>query len=1206
MPSNVLTPSQESALDIGHHLAVTANAGSGKTRVLVERYCRLIASGATPQEILVLTYTEKAAAELQKKIALRLAELKSGSPDTAAGERYEDARIAAQAAPIGTIHSFCARTLREFPVEAGVDAAFSVVDELEASTLREDATAEAFRVIVDGKSAEIPREGLMELIRRRGKRQVRETVDHLLRRPEVTGRLTDPGGLFSQTDDAVYAVWREAVMQFARGQLDGPDVTSDLEFLCARVMPKNRAEAKKLLDSFLASRDSGERVRHFESLRRLLLTQKGGVRKIQFPLGLQAGLADAASRTHERGESIAPVAEFLMRGCPDTEHETFLRDTRLLLAVLREVAQRYRERKAELGGVDFDDLQLLVRNLIRVPAVKAQLGARIRFIMIDEFQDTNPTQLEILFPLLSDLARGNLFVVGDPKQSIYRFRQADVRMFLQARDKILIAPGGREVVLRESFRLLRDPAATVNWLFASLMHDGAITYDPLVVAREATDAGRVEILLSGSAPEGRGGIEPFESPQDMATSRSRGPSLSPAEANRRVEEEDLIARKILKMIEEEEPVLGGDGERRPLTFRDIAVLMRTRSRLFRLEHAFIRAGIPYAVAAGSGFYQTQDVRDLANYLRFLNNPADDIALAGTLRSPFFTVPDDDLLVLGLTKKGKSLWECLDSAECRSWGIASLDAAREVLGEDLVYGVRLPVSELLARIFYRSNLPGILAGTVRGPQAIANMEKLFVMAREFESGGFMALHDFTIHLNRRIEEQEREGQAAVDEHLEGVRVMTIHAAKGLEFPVVIVPNLDKESPAESLPYLDSALGIALPNIKNEDGTDAPEVPITSVIMDRARRDAEDEERRVFYVACTRARDRLILSGTYDGPAKSRTWLSWLEKVVRRSGGALDTPAVSVDVRTDFLRKGVQSPESHRLVVPILHSVEARPAPRIAPGAGVAEPSVELRQIDSPGRGEIFSASKIRTYAHCPAQYRLRYILGFPLGSGPFARESGEHEGDTEYPAELRGRLFHAVMEHADRLGADPEILRGEVTAGLAREAPLVGPQARNLSEDVVRQLSGLLSSTQWQSVRTGTEVQREFSISAALGEDFITGTIDRLYRAADGVWTVLDYKTDSVTIDSMRDRADQYWPQLRFYAVMVRRLHNASRVRLRIIFSQFPEAEHLQELDERTLALAESEIAHTISKIKRGEFSPSAQICQGCPFGPGGCSLESNS
>ena len=1162
------TQHQERALDTRRHLAVTANAGSGKTRVLVERYVRLLFQGVPCGDVVALTFTDKAASELRRRIAERVREELARAQGEEETLRIEAIRDALPAAFVGTIHSFCTRMLREYPVEAGVDAAFTVLEGVDAAELLGQCTATVLGEVLGGERGEIPAGRFMDLLHAMGKTRALAVLDTLVRRRDAVERLTAEGGPFARTDDDLIAFW-ETVLAGALGAAFGdPVLLGDLETVVRAAAPKHQGAAASALRSVSSAGALAGRAASFAELAAAAFTKAGEIRS-SFT-GRRGGddapderLDEAVRRIGLRRKLLDPLAGAASRGTLAQENRPLLGDARLFIALATGVIGAYDRRKEEEARLDFDDLQVKMRLLLRNPAVRAELSSRFRYVMVDEYQDTNALQFEILLPLLDGLASGNLFIVGDPKQSIYRFRGAEVEVFERSRSDIAAASGDSSLVsLGESFRLLADPAAFVNILFSAVMGEGGgIPYDPLVPARMNPDPGGVELLL---------------------------PLAEDAAA---MTQEDLVAARILELVGAGSVVYDHREEPRGAAFRDFALLLRSRNRLEEFEQAFIRAGVPYVVSGGVGYFQTQDVYDVYNYLRFLLDPADDVALAGILRAPFFAASDAEIFELARGRGSRSLWHALRDPSAAGRGAPSLAYAAGVLGEDVALGVRLPPAELIARIVEATGFTAALAGTARGLQAEANIGKLLEKARAFEAEGFTSLYDFVARLRRLMDEEEREGQAPIESRMDAVRIMTVHAAKGLEFPIVIVPDLQRKFHADEEPYIDGGTGLGLA------GTgDAGPAPLSVYLRETARRKSLEEEERVLYVACTRARDRLILSSEPAANPAPDSWLGWLDALCRSHRISPAQGPLVFDL-----------PSGGSLTVPVYREIHASAGAPLAAGGSRADARIDIAPIPSRAKGEIFSASRIRTYLECPAKYYYRYVLGLPGGSGPFVPETPGEPGedqefaDVDYPAELRGRVFHAVMEGADSMGGDPQGVRRAVDAALARVAPFTGGGYTSLADDVASLAGAVIASASWPPILRETDVKTEFAISAALGDDFITGTIDRLSMGADGVWTVLDYKTDAVTESGLRERAEMYWAQLEFYALMVRKYCDADSVRIRLLFARHP-AQILERLVDRAqLAALEDRIREIISRIKSGKFTPVNPPCHGCPSPRGYCS-----
>jgi ATP-dependent helicase/nuclease subunit A len=1173
---DTLTAHQRLALAHDHHLSVTANAGSGKTRVLVERYLDLVLhAGAAVGEIVALTYTEKAASELRRRIADGVATRLVQTPDPADRLRLEAVRDRLPGAFIGTIHSFCSRLLREHPVEVDVDASFVVVEGSDAQALVSESMREAFRSLLGGPAAE--GEAVLRTFATVGKRRALSLLHALVSRRDLIDRLTGPDGLYSLTDEHILAHWDQMIRSAVDAAISVSAVTADAGRILSGATGKDAVEVRRAADALRDAASTPDRAMAFLALADALLTREGSVRKSVLGKGSEGEAWDAeALRLKTRAEAVRPLLPALREPAAGV-HGPLLAATRTLLSTARAVLAVYDAKKHDAALLDFEDLQLLTRRLLADPAVRARLAERFRYIMIDEYQDTNQLQYDILLPLLDHLAGGNLCIVGDPKQSIYGFRGADVAVFNRTKDDIArhAGPDGT-LVLEESFRPLRDLVAFVNLLFGGLMAgeegDQSLRYEPLVRARKNSAPGRVEILLPPSGDDEEG--------------QSEG---------------DLIARRIAALHEAGYPVHGRDEQPHPVRYADCAILLRSRGPLPGIELALLNHHIPYLVTGGIGYFQTQDIYDFYNYLRFLLDPADDVALAGILRSPLFCVSDAELFESVSDRRGATLWgHLLSRGQTAS---ASLRRATEILTDDCAVGRRMPVPELIARIVQRSQYAAKIAGTPRGEQSQANLDKLMRLARGYEAQGFTSLFDFVRRLQRLIDEEEKEGQGVIESRTDAVRVMTVHAAKGLEFPVVILSHLHRKFRFENELLIDEGSGIGFAM-----GDRSETAPVVHLMKMRARRRVVEEEKRILYVGCTRARDMLILSGV---PAKAPADTHAMGWVLEAVGGvtALETDLLRCPCTTEILElegdTTVRRGEDHVLEIPLLRTVAPveQPQPAAMPPAAMplgAMPLVDITRIEREGKGEIYSATKIKTYADCPARYYLQYVLGLPAGHGPFSRADDDEWSDRELPPELRGTVFHAIMEHAGTLTGREGKLGREIERVLRAEAPVGILPSPSMVETIARLVREVVSSKPWDEIMQGTDVRTEFTLSVDLGQDFLTGTIDRLYRDREGVLTILDYKTDTVDETTAAQRAEEYWPQLRFYALLVSRLYGVSRIRLVLLFSAIPHRPLRMELDGIDLRTYEADVRTAIVQIRKGIFPPKRGSCAQCPFSGSGC------
>ncbi len=1162
----MLTPRQLDSLAHDRHLSVRANAGSGKTRVLVERYLEILLRGeAEVGGVVALTFTDKAASELKRKIAAQLTQALLASDDPAATRRLEELREQLSGAFIGTIHSFCARLLHEYPVEAGVDASFSVIEGLEQHAVLEEALKETFRSILRESAGAAAHEHLVGAVRTLGKRRVVSIIRMLVERRDRLERLER--NLYSRDDEAIVRGWDEEIRTHAIALLTRPAVRAALGQVALVLDGKSADRVRALIRTAAPGDPPVALAGRIWEILTLLVRQDGGFYRAVASEGAEAAVVSQQKMLHRARQEVSPYADLLFAGAESTHHE-LLALSRTLLDVTRECLERYAAKKQERGKLDFEDLQLHLRALLQ----KGHLASRFKYIMVDEYQDTNELQYELLRPLLQELRAGNLFIVGDPKQSIYSFRGADVAVFdrtcrdLAKANSPAAGPGG--IVLEESFRPLRDIAAFVNLVFRPLMGEedpagGAyeVGYEEIVRARQNPASGRVEVLLPSS---------PDDEP-----------------------EPGRIARAIGELVGSGSEVYDGNESPHPVRYADIAVLLRSRALLPDLELALARAEIPYVVTGGTGYFQTQDILDVHSYLRFLLNSGDDVALLGVLRSPFFTVSDGDLFEAVLPGREGTLWQDLLA---RRGGLGGqLARALAVLEEDLEVCPRLPAPDVLARIIARTRYQVKIGGTPRAAQSAANLEKLGHMARSFDIQGFTTLFDFALRLGQLIDQEEDEGQGNIETQTDAVRIMTVHAAKGLEFPVVVLPGLHRAFRYDSEPFLHERLGLAFARRGEEGG--AEDFPLTTFLRADARRKTIAEEKRIFYVACTRARDALFLSAEPAGRRSGPSWLDWLLEGLGVSGDAPRT--LTFACTTAILERGAEGyrggVERHSLIIPVRspsapHAVRGA-SPAAAPVG--APPEVRIDPLPSRHAGDIFSATRIRVYRDCPAHYYFRYVLGMPQ-EGVHAR-GGEADElvDADFPPDLRGRIFHAVMES----GSAPADLRSAIYRLLALEVPSHDARFDRLAEEVERMVTGVLSSSSWKQVAGGTSVRTEFTISAVLGDDFLSGTMDRVYRGAEGRWHVLDYKTDRVSEERLAGRADEYWPQLEFYALLVHLFFKTAPVVAELLFAALPDRMLAREYSAGELGVARERIAADIAGIKSNLFPPHHSSCPRCPFAP---------
>jgi len=798
---------RQAALERNCDVYLTAGAGSGKTRTLVARYISLLAEeGYGPRNILAVTFTKKAAREMRSRVRRELLKLaETGASDECA--RWRDLVFKLDAARISTIHSLCAEILRAHPAEARIDPAFGAYEEVEATLLRgevieaslQDLAADPrFRELLDATDPRDLINALDEGIKARLKleRMTSENVNEL-----VCGEL-----LAICNDERLTAPVNELSGWSRRDLVD--DANQTLADQISALIDTWRAARSALESSDLAAFDHC-----LPELKRCLTTNTG--KKTS-----RAKLVLKEMRV-AHDELLLPLLDTKPTDTPTPKLAPALEDA------MRLVIARYQSALDERGALDFDSLESRTVELLEDPAVRASWQNEFGAVLVDEFQDTNARQYSIV-RALAGTKPGRLFVVGDAQQSIYRFRQADVRVFHS-----LTSPhppaGALGLRLDQTYRTHTELLQATSALFSQILADDEeylqtyeIPYEPMTSAR-------------GALPE------PPASPS-IEFLLGSGREAEDARPNAA----ELLAHRLTDL-----KASGEIGE-----WHEVALLARASGSFSTYEDAFERWGIPYVTQSGRGMYQRPEIRDTINLLRALANPADDLAMAGALRSPAFGLSDAALYQLrwsSASAQPQQLWYALQHRTELLAGADRTAGARavEILSRLLDQADRVSAAELLQELIAASDYRAILA---RDPhQGTAgrlwrNLDKLLDDILPNERLGLRELLEYLEHLNSRTV-RESEAEAEV---IGAIRLMTIHAAKGLEFKVVVLGDASRAENRRTStgPLISSDYGVHPAASK--------EIVARYARLQEARQDAA-ETKRLLYVALTRARDKLIISG-----------------------------------------------------------------------------------------------------------------------------------------------------------------------------------------------------------------------------------------------------------------------------------------------------------------------------------------------------------
>ena len=1165
-----LTPVQRMALDSQRNIAVTASAGAGKTATLVERYIELLRQHPeiSVRQVLAITFTQKAAAEMRERIARRLADALNQELPELERQRLRQIREDLPAARISTIHAFCAALLREYPMEADVDPAFAVLEGIDAAQLKHQAVRQTLESLARTSDSDPDKEALRRTLAEWPRRYLEQVLEYLLEKKHLARMWCRRYA--EQSPDQILGDWREMQQTTSapacRALLDDSQFTGMLAEL-ATLEPLTD-ESDSAVARLNPLRDFMHRLSQTPPLDEVLeilpRLAEGLLSNARRPLsstrlGKKSNWEDdTLARVRELvpalGRCLVPHADILALELSAADE----RAAAVLPALSRvffRVDARYESSKGNGSTLDMDDLLEKSQQLIATDAdIRHRLAQHYRFALIDEFQDTDPLQWEIIRSLASpdgQMAGDKLFIVGDPKQSIYSFRAADVTVFARVRDAIAEANAAHEresrpfsddgeildaspaqrigsLVMGENFRTLAQPVAFVNALFPKFMQavpdePFQVGYDPLVGCRSAdVSEGSVELLL----------LPPDDNRDSTEAARC---------------EAKLVARRLSHLLAGNDLQVADQDGLRPPEPKDIALLLRRRRNLSAYEDALRDCGIPFQVAGGRGFYQRQEIYDIANILRVLCNPGDGIALMGALRSPYFGLSDNALYELTAPDGGPLAEHLNDASQRQRLAAADQEAAEDAVARLQHWGAlrdRVPLVELLHTILEDTGAWGFLCYGERGEQAVANVHKLLDLAREFRG----PLADFVVRLDLLTNEEEQEGEAVLD--ADALHILTVHASKGLEFPIVVVPdlaarfNFQNSAPA----LLDAEKGIGLRALDPEQDYKRTSSFVRTLINRNASRRQRAEEKRLLYVACTRARDHLLLGGALtdkhfaadlDAAADSLGWicgsLDLTEADLARGSKAVSGMPSPLLIHTD--PNAFPVPETTHQAESAFHALDAAPTQPADPELGLLSPL-----DDSQNRPE-FAASELVLFTTDPTAHHRQYVLGlppWPLGQVDAPRRRGM----------LFGQLAHAGIE---ALSSGPDANPAALAADLVAAATL--PVASH-HDPFERDLTDLLHRCRQSPIAarwlTNADARTEVRFTLSLERGLVHGVVDYIGRGADGLWELVDYKTGH---RANTEEAVQYYRlQLEIYALCLQALHpDQSEYRATLYFIDLDEA-----------------------------------------------------
>ncbi len=844
--------------------------------------------------------------------------------------------------------------------------------------------------------------------------------------------------------------------------------------------------------------------------------------------------------------------------CTEEDFELSTRIALITARVLEYLTKFYREEKQKQGVTDFGDLLLLTRNLLRDnPTVRNRVSNSIDYLMVDEFQDTDPVQAEIVRMLCGEeLLTGKLFLVGDAKQSIYRFRKADPKVFASLRDEI---PKEGQLPLSTNFRSQPDILHFVNCLFAKPFGE---SYEPLVpfTTEPVSTEPNIEFMFATGDPD------PALPKENVESTRKR--------------EAKWIAARISELLADETPRIWEKDEQtggkilRRVKPGDVMILFRVMSNVSWYEEALRDAGLDYYLVGGRAFFAQQEVYDIINLCQWLDDIDDEVSLVGLLRSPWFGLTDD--AIFALSQQGKMIYDGLQKSVPPSLPEnqqRQIVRTKDILQELRAQKDRLPLAQLLKLALKRTGYDASLLHEFMGRRKLANLRKVIEIARSFDSMGMLTLKDFVIQMRESVTQEEREELAVtLPETGDVVRLMSIHKSKGLEFPVVIVADMNRPpkgggSSTASHPQLGPLL--SLPKKRG-----MPQVnPGRLIYSATEKREDEDELGRLLYVATTRAADLLILSsGLLPTFKLSSFWMNFLAKQFDITTGLptvdpyLGTQSIGNVSPDDIPDIKIHHQEPNKITSKKTTERKQLPLSKYRTTVNETEPVPlpDLLQIVPPNltASPSFSVSQIEVIDEALHDHGKKVV----------ASSLGEQDSENVHATTL-GSLVHEVIERINFQSPRPvaEIVQQQMNRD--KES------SEELKAAAIRRLTPFYKSTLFQELANTKQCYREIDFrlrwqlpnTEQTSEPItIVGEIDALVLTPNGQWKMYDYKTGRLTSKDAELLLQHYEIQLGLYCFACRELLGEFPDEITLVLLQPDKVEHVLFLptDEKMNELRE--------------------------------------
>ncbi len=1216
-------PTQEQILATNYdrHISLKANAGSGKTTVLIDRYLKILTDSwngerlkVHPAEIVALTFTKKAAGDMLQKasktVEKKLAELNIGNEIANRDEikMYNAIRFKLTYARISTFHSFANAVMRDYPIEAGVNPNFGEIDEVEKIKLRDDSIREVLLARLENNNQKTVDE-INELIDLYSLKRIKDWLIELSNSKEKFLLLKS---VYAKSDEEFLEKCEEEKCRILSKYII--ELDANIKNVVVNNPPyeiSSKTYHQKL--EIYLSHPAPKITNDIEKIKGYLENITNFLKAKYSRKGIKGYINDTL-RFNIETEYIGKINRIL--AVSKNHSQIGLKHSRLLFEMASEVFTLIDDEKNRKAVMDFDDMIIKFRDmLVEKPHVAEMVRKEMKFLLVDEFQDTNQIQYDIIRALVPGLTNPDiigtaedypkLFLVGDAKQSIYGFRNADVRVFTQAIDDIKeaqsefgtpdfkrnfkstpkISPTSDELCgdlsLRASFRMKPVLAAFVNDVFNELMRKPEgdknsfhIDYEEIVSGRSDKNIDYKEYLdKHKSFPDSAGNIDfiMFEVDSDKQNNGSEDDEKT-ADF-----EEIALAKYVKKIVAETD-----------LEYRSIAIISRTKGNFNKLAEIFANHNIPISLESGKGFYQAHEIQILIKFLQFLFNNSDDLALASVLKSDYFGINDTSLLSIANFGDG-ILWDNFcqftdENSERTDSEYFKLKNAKYILLELQNYAERLSLSSLIHKIENLTVRKARVMGASLAKKINNNIEKFIEIAYSYEERGFLGIHDFIDYVSTLADISD-EGEATSGGNENTVKVLTMHASKGLEYPCVLFYQPEKDlsrSGGSKISITDEQFGFNFKVRSEEDGGASDKDSLQYILSNLSQKEKERAESiRLMYVLLTRAEERIAIPIKVETSKEDNTKepkYSFLKMLLDSLGLSVDKLQTMDEVRRKSNITLLKDSKNHSFEnipysisvldaknfnfedIEDIEDVQIQDKSDIPQNVeDLEEVKILMDNIYQPEEEYYFSATKMALFEKDEKLFAKKYMLGMSGDANDEARQISHESGESRLnnDASKLGIVIHQILSEINdwydfkNKSADTTLLRESVSQAMMAESLVTADD--KLFEQILNEVEQVIKTDFINNGQYNFETaEPELELSIAYKNDFITGTLDMLISHKEtGEYEIWDWKTNVILDENdLQKKADYYRPQLFLYTYLLSKMYpNQEQFTARLLFTK---------------------------------------------------------